>query len=77
MVKKHITIEDLARMVAKGFEETAKKVDMDRQFEDLNNRLDSLEKDLKYVKDLVVLNHKRRLEKLESDMKELKNALAM
>lgn len=64
-------------MVAKGFEETAKKTDMDRQFKDLNIRLDSLEKDMEYVKNLVTLNHKRRIEKVELEMKELKNALAM
>ncbi len=77
MAKRKTTIEDLARMVAKGFEETAKKADMDRQFKDLNNRLGSLEKDVEYIKNLVALNHKHRLEKLELDMKELKNALAM
>ena len=81
MARKKITIDGLARMVADGFNSVeskmATKADMDRQFKDLNNRLDSLEKDIEYIKNLVALNHKRRIEKLELEMKELKNALAM
>lgn len=77
MAKKKTTIDDLARMVAKGFEETSKKVDVDKQFKDIDVRLSSLEKDMEYVKNLITLNHKRRIEKVELEMKELKNALAM
>lgn len=76
-VNKKVTIEDLARMVAKGFEETSKKTDTDRQFADVGRHLDLLEKQVENVKGLIVLDHKRRIEKLELDMKELKNALAM
>lgn len=77
MVKKKTTIDDLTRMVAKGFEETSKKVDVDKQFKDIDVCLSSLEKDMEYVKNLITLNHKRRIEKVELEMKELKNALAM
>lgn len=74
MVKKKTTIDDLARMVAAGFNSVeskmATKADMDRQFKDVNFHLDKIE-------NLILADHKRRIEKLELDIKELKNALAM
>lgn len=84
MVKKKVakvTIEGLARMVASGFNSVenkmATKADMDRQFKNLNDRLDSLEKDVEHVKNIVVMNHKHRMEKLESEMRELKSLIGM
>jgi hypothetical protein len=44
MKKKNITIDDLARMVAKGFGETAKKADIDVSFDRIEKRLDTLER---------------------------------
>src|SRR3989344_3567719 len=38
-----ITLDDLARMVKVGFDETAKKVDMDKRFEQVDKRFDRLE----------------------------------
>jgi len=43
---KNITISDLAAMVKNGFEETAKKADIDR----LDKRLDTLEQDHEDIK---------------------------
>lgn len=65
-----ITIEDLAGMIARGFEETAKKADMDARFDKVEERLDRIE-------NLLLADHKRRIEKLEAEVKELRNALAM
>jgi len=69
--KKNITIDDLALMIAKGFEETAKKVDLeslekeiDFQFGEVNERLDRIEK-------VLFWDYKRRIEKLEGEVKEL------
>ena len=49
-MEKKITLEDLAAMVNRGFEETAKKAEVDqqflgvdRQFHDVNERLDRIE----------------------------------
>jgi len=50
MKKENITINDLAIMVAKGFEETAKKADMDRRFDGVNARLDKLEQGHEEIK---------------------------
>ena len=38
-----ITLDDLARMVKVGFDETAKKVDMDKRFEQVDKRFERLD----------------------------------
>ena len=43
MKKKDITNDDLAVMISKGFAETAKKTDMDRQFKEVDERFDKIE----------------------------------
>ena len=43
MDKGEITIEDLARMVQKGFDETAKKIDMDARFDGVQERFNAVE----------------------------------
>jgi len=68
--KKNITIEDLARMVQKGFLETAKKVEVDKRFDKIENSLERIEK-------LLIAEHRRRIEKLELDVRELKELLAV
>lgn len=70
MAKKNITIESLARMIKKGFDETAKKEEVNRQFYQINERFDRIEK-------LILANHKRRIERLEEEMKELRGLLAL
>jgi hypothetical protein len=70
MVKKNITTEDLARMVQKGFEETAKRNEVNSRFDIIENRLDKIEK-------LILADHKRRIERLEDEMKELKELFAI
>lgn len=63
-----VTIEDLARMVQKGFEDTAKKIDMDARFDVVEKRLDRIEK-------FLLEEHRRRIEKLEDQMQEVRDAL--
>jgi hypothetical protein len=70
LTDKKITLENLAQMIQRGFEETAKKADVDKQFAVLRN-------DIKDVRDLLTSDYKRRVETLEKDVKELKEALAM
>ncbi|MFA5392617.1 MAG: hypothetical protein WC306_03000 [Candidatus Paceibacterota bacterium] len=70
MKKKNITIEDLARMVKNGFEETAKRDEVNSRFDIVENRLDKIEK-------LILADHKRRIERLEGEMKELKQLFAI
>ena len=54
MIKENITIEDLARMVKNGFEETAKRNEVNSRFDIVENRLDKIEK-------LILADHKRRI----------------
>ncbi len=74
MKKKNITIDDLAVMVQKGFNEVSGKMatraDMNARFNDVNKRFDRIEK-------LILENHKRRIEKLETEIKELKELFAV
>jgi len=79
---KKITIEDLARMVQKGFSETGGEIngvkedvaevknEMRRSFKAVDERFDKIEK-------LILADHKRRIERLEDEMKDLKNLLAV
>jgi len=70
MKKKNITIDDLAKMVQKGFLETAKKNEVDKRFDIVESKLEKIEK-------LVLADHKRRIERLEYEVKELKGLLAV
>lgn len=69
MKKRTVTIEDLARMVQKGFQETAKRDEVNHRFDIIEDRLEKIEK-------LILADHKRRIEKLEAEVKELKELLA-
>ena len=49
MAKKQVTLDDLAGMVKSGFDETAKKVDVDRRFEQVDKRFERIEERLIYI----------------------------
>ncbi len=71
MVKKKmakVTIEGLARMVAKGFEEAGTKVDGLKS--EMNKRFDKFE-------NIVLADHRRRTEKLELEVKEFKSLIGI
>ncbi|TSC56290.1 MAG: hypothetical protein Greene071421_255 [Parcubacteria group bacterium Greene0714_21] len=70
MDREGVTIEDLARMVAKGFEETAKAQVVEAEFRVVNERLDRIEK-------FLLEEHRRRIERLEDQVKEIRETLAM
>ncbi len=73
-MEKNITIDDLAIMVQKGFndmtEKMVTKIEMEKGFKEVNKRLEKIE-------NIVSSDYKKRIEKLESDFKELKQALAL
>ncbi|KKQ77265.1 MAG: hypothetical protein US98_C0008G0002 [Parcubacteria group bacterium GW2011_GWC1_38_6] len=70
MKKRGVTIEDLARMIKKGFDETSKKKEVDDRFDVIENRLEKIEK-------LILADHKRRIERLEGEVRDLKDLLAV
>lgn len=52
--RKHITLDDLAAMIHRGFQETAKQVEVNRRFGVIEDRLEHIEK-------LILADHKRRI----------------
>jgi len=74
--KKNVTIEDLARMVQKGFEETAKASEVNKEFREIDKRFDEIDGRLDKIEKLILADHKRRIERLEIEVKELKEILA-
>ena len=77
MKKKNITIGDLARMVQKGFNETAKKKEVNRHFSEIDRRFDGVDKHLEKIEKLLIVNHRERIERLEMEVKNLKELLAI
>lgn len=72
MKEKGVTIEKLARMVAKGFVETtkqlsatAKQTDMDRRFDEVNERLDRIENIMLKQHAVEIEMLKKRIAKIE------------
>jgi len=66
--KEDLNVFPTAEMVLHGFEESAKN--LEALHTDMNQRFDRIE-------NLLLADHKRRIEKLETEVKELRDALAM
>jgi hypothetical protein len=64
MKKKKTTIEDLAVMVQKGF------TGVDKRFDTIDERLDRIE-------NMLIAEHRRRIEKLENEMRKVREILAV
>jgi tetrahydromethanopterin S-methyltransferase subunit G len=73
-----ITLEDLARMVARGFEETAKKADMEARFNNVDKRFDRVDERLDKVEERLDtvdgrLDHMdARMGRMEADLGEIR-----
>ena len=66
-----ISIEQLAGMVQKGFQETASKGDI----RDLREDMRSMAKKLDRIENRILEEHAHRINLLEDDMKRLKDAM--
>ena len=77
MKNKKITIEDLARMVQKGFSETTKKIELEGVAEEMRDGFKAVNERFDKIEKLILADHKRRIERLEDEMKDLKNLLAV
>ena len=77
MKKKNITIEDLARMVKIGFEETAKRKEVNSRFNEVDSRFNTVENRLDKIEKLILADHRKRIERLEFEVKELKDLFAL
>lgn len=77
MTRKTITIENLAEMVQRGFRDVAKKEDTDRQFTGVSKRFDAVDERLDRIEELILKDHKYRIERLEGEMRELRELFAI
>jgi len=83
MKKKTVTLEDLARMVAGGFEETKEQVEnLDGKVENLEKwakmRFDNVDRELKEVrKQLTGIVYRYEFDHLEDRVKDLESLLAI
>jgi len=68
MRKKNITIEDLAKMVKRGFDGTDKKIE--KGFKEVNIRLDRIE-------NFILKQHSQKIEFLEKRIHRLEEVLAI
>lgn len=73
MSKKHTTVEDLAIMVKRGFDETAKKRDVD----EVNNRLGRIEEKVENIEKLMLKQHAFQIQNLEKRMKRVEDLFAI
>jgi len=76
MKKKKITFDDIAIMPQRGFEETAKRLEIGFCFDSVNERFDKMDERFDRIEKLII-DHKDRIKKLEDDMKEVKNLLSV
>ena len=67
---KKMTLETLAGMVKRGFDETAKKTEVDARF-------DGIEKELQRIENIVIRAHDNRITALEDNMRLVKTKLGV
>lgn len=72
-----VTNEELARMIAKGFEGTPTKQGMNARFDEVNQRLDKVDERLEHIEKFLLEDHRRRIEKLEEKVQKLEDLLAI
>lgn len=73
MAKKNITIDDLAGMVKRGFDETAKKQELDlvkRDVHTIKERIENIEK-------ILLKQHSSQIQRLEKRLKRLEDLFAL
>ena len=71
MVKKNVTIDDLAGMVKRGFD------GMDKEFKGVNQRFDHVDDRLDRIENFILKKHEREIEGLKFRMKNMEDMLAM
>ena len=76
--KKQVTIEDLAGMVKRGFDEVNTRFDgVDKRLDKIEGRLDNVEDRLDRIEHIFAVDHKHRIERLEFEVKNLKDLFAL
>jgi len=76
MSKKKMTIEDLALITQKGFNDVDVQFgEVGQRFDAVEVRLDSVDIKLERIENLLLRAHDNRLEKLEDDVRNVKTIL--
>ncbi len=73
MKKKDVTIDDLAVMVQKGFNDVTENMTTKSELKFLESKMD---KRFDRIEKIILADHRERIEKLEVEVKELKDLLA-
>lgn len=79
MPKKNMTIEDLARMVKKGFDETATKNETatKAQIVKVEERLNNIERRLDNIEKLILRQHSEQIKNLERRIQRMEEMFAL
>jgi len=72
-----MTIENLASMVKRGFDETAKKRDLEELKGDMNGRMGRLEEKLDNIEKLILRQHSFEIQELRKRVKRIEDLFAM
>ncbi|MEK9195244.1 MAG: hypothetical protein AAB975_02625 [Patescibacteria group bacterium] len=81
-MKKKITIEDLAGMVKRGFDDTHVYMDkrfeaVDRRFEAVDRRFDDMDRRFDRIENMILKRHEEEIEQLKIRMRYLEDMLAV
>ena len=78
MLKRQTTIDDLAVMVQKGFQDMGERVDvLQSDVHMLKSDMGDVKEQLDRIEKLVLVDHKHRIERLEFEVKNLKDLFAL
>ncbi len=72
-----MTIENLASMVKRGFDETAKRRDLEELKGDMNGRMGRLEEKLDNIEKLILRQHSFEIQELRKRVKRIEDLFAM
>ncbi|MEK7477795.1 MAG: hypothetical protein AAB645_00295 [Patescibacteria group bacterium] len=75
MVKKKVTIEDLAMMVKNGFDHTASKEELGEFRQEANERFKKVDTQLGRIENILFAAHDRRIDNLEDRVRQVLTAL--
>ena len=78
MAKKKTTIDDLAGMVKRGFDEVDKRfAEVDKRFDAMDTRFDAMDKRFDRIENLILKRHEEEIEQLKVRMRYLEDMLAV
>lgn len=77
MARKNTTIENLASMVKRGFDETGRKLDETAKKKDVDERFNRVEERLETIEQLMLKQHSFEIHELKKRMKRVEDLFAL